>query len=63
MPYQSFVFRYENLVFQKACRQAENASNRLDQGKLSFPKRKKKGFLSVEVNGAAREPGLDTPAS
>jgi hypothetical protein len=42
-----------DLVFQEDCRQAEEAFNRLDQGKLCFPKRKKKGVLYIEVDDAA----------
>jgi hypothetical protein len=42
-----------DLVFREDCRQAEAAFNRLEQGKLCFPKRKKKGVLYIEVDGAA----------
>jgi hypothetical protein len=42
-----------DLVFRGDCRQAEDAFHRLDQGKLHFPERKKKGFLYIEVDGAA----------
>jgi hypothetical protein len=41
------------LVFKEDCRQAEEAFKKLDQGKLCFPKRKKKGVLYIEVDGAA----------
>jgi hypothetical protein len=42
-----------DLVFREDCRQAEDAFHRLDQGKLRFPERKKKGVLYIEVDGAA----------
>jgi hypothetical protein len=40
-------------VFRKDCQLAEEASGRLNCGKLSFPARKKKGILYIEVDGAA----------
>ena len=42
-----------NLVFQKDCKQAEDAFDKLNLGKLRFPTRKKKGVLYIEVDGAA----------
>jgi hypothetical protein len=41
------------LVFQEDCRRADDAFNRLNQGKLRFPERRKKGVLYIEVDGAA----------
>ena len=41
------------MVFQEKCRQAEDAFNMLNQGKLQFPSRKKKGVLYIEADGAA----------
>ena len=34
-----------SLIFQEDCKQAEIAFNKLNQGKLQFPDRKKKGIL------------------
>ena len=42
-----------NIVFQEDCKQAENAFNKLNSGKLRFPARKKKGSLYIEADGAA----------
>ena len=42
-----------NIVFQEDCRNAEEAFNKLNQGKLCFPAKKKKGILYIEVDGAA----------
>jgi hypothetical protein len=42
-----------SLVFQEDCKQAESAFNKLNQGRLQFPDRKKKGILYIEVDGAA----------
>jgi len=41
-----------NMVFQEDCRQAEAAFNKLSQGKLRFPARKRNGVLYIEVDGA-----------
>ena len=40
------------MVFQEDCRLAIDAFNRLNQGKLIFPTRKKKGVLYIEADGA-----------
>ena len=42
-----------NMVFQEDCRQADDAFNMLNQGKLQFSARKKKGVLYIEADGAA----------
>jgi hypothetical protein len=41
------------IVFKEDCRQADDAYNRLNQGKLRFPAKKKKGVLYIEADGAA----------
>lgn len=42
-----------DLVFQEDCRRAEDAYNRLINGRLCFPVQKKKGILYIETDGAA----------
>ena len=42
-----------NIVFQEDCKQAEDAFNKLNSGKLRFPSNKKKGILYIEADGAA----------
>jgi len=42
-----------NIVFKEDCKQANKSYELLNQGKLRFPSRKKKGILYIEVDGAA----------
>ena len=42
-----------NLVFERDCRLAESAFQKLCSGKLEFPKAKKRGVLYIETDGAA----------
>ena len=42
-----------NIVFQEDCRQANEAFDKLNSGKLCFPERKKNGILYIEADGAA----------
>ena len=42
-----------NVVFQADCERANAAYEQLNQGKLNFPNRKKKGVLYIEADGAA----------
>jgi len=42
-----------NIVFQEDCKDAEVVFNKFNQGKLCFPKQKKKGVLYIEADGAA----------
>jgi hypothetical protein len=42
-----------SMVFKEDCRQADESFGLLNQGKLRFPPRKKKGVLYIEVDGAA----------
>jgi hypothetical protein len=42
-----------SIIFQEDCKHAEDAFNLLNQGKLRFPSRKKKGVLYIEADGAA----------
>jgi hypothetical protein len=41
-----------SLVFQEDCKQAGDAYDELNSGKMHFPKRKKKGILYIEADGA-----------
>jgi hypothetical protein len=41
-----------SIVFQEDCRAAERAFAKLNSGKLSFPSKKKKDILYIEVDGA-----------
>jgi len=42
-----------NIVFQEDCKQAETAISMLNDGELRFPRKKKKGVLYIEADGAA----------
>ena len=42
-----------SIVFEEDCKQADKSFKLLNQGKLRFPSRKKKGVLYIEVDGAA----------
>jgi hypothetical protein len=42
-----------NLVFERDCRFAESAFQKLCSGKMEFPKTKKRGVLYIETDGAA----------
>jgi hypothetical protein len=42
-----------NIVFQKDCKHAEEAYDKLNSGKLRFPAQKKNGILYIEADGAA----------
>lgn len=41
------------IIFDNDCQNAEHAYSLLNNGKLSFPARKQKGVLYIEVDGAA----------
>jgi len=41
------------VIFQADCKRADEAFNLLNQGRLRFPKQKKKGVLYIEADGAA----------
>jgi hypothetical protein len=41
-----------NIVFKADCERAENDFKKLNAGKLTFPKKKKRGILYIETDGA-----------